>query len=185
MIEQAQARPSRQQLDAWILANAGRAVAYARSLLRNPSQAEDVVQDCLCRLLQKGDVYDLPRDGVKLLFRSITNACINLTTRHKPLMSLDATHEDGQGPRWEAADRHTLEPVGMLIYRELEEAVRQGLQTLPVQQRAALELKSLGHSQQEIAEMLEVSVSNAGVLVHRARQAMAEYLAPYCGGAPT
>ena len=50
---------------------------------------------------------------------------------------------------------------------------------LPETQRAALELKSLGHSLQDIADALGVSPSNAGVLVHRARQAMSRFLAPY------
>ena len=53
------------------------------------------------------------------------------------------------------------------------------LAKLPPMQRAALELKSLGHSQQEVAEVLGVSTTNAGVLVHRARQAMARELSDY------
>src|SRR5262245_25309322 len=76
-------------LDQWTLTSAPRAVAYAASLLGSSSQAEDVVQDCFCRLLQKAAEYDLLRDGTRLLFRAITNACINLTTRRKPTCSLN------------------------------------------------------------------------------------------------
>lgn len=47
---------------------------------------------------------------------------------------------------------------------------------LTVEQRAALELKSMGYSLAEIARAVEVSESNAGVLVHRARRAVADYL---------
>ena len=54
-----------------------------------------------------------------------------------------------------------------------------GLARLPPQQRAAVELKSYGYSQHEIAEILHVSPSNAGVLVHRGRQALAAYLTPF------
>jgi DNA-directed RNA polymerase specialized sigma24 family protein len=50
---------------------------------------------------------------------------------------------------------------------------------LPITQRAALELKSLGQSLEEIGAALRVSANNAGVLVHRARQAMARRLEPY------
>jgi RNA polymerase sigma-70 factor (ECF subfamily) len=46
-------------------------------------------------------------------------------------------------------------------------------------QRAAVELKALGHSLQEIAEILDVTPTNAGVLVHRGRQELARQLAPY------
>src|SRR5207248_8790329 len=69
------------ELDAWVLETAPRALAYARSLLGDLDQAEDVVQDCYCRLLAKADVYDLPRDGLKLLFKAVGNACINRATR--------------------------------------------------------------------------------------------------------
>jgi len=57
--------------------------------------------------------------------------------------------------------------------RELENAVAAALAELPVPQRAAVELRSLGHSLVEIAEILSVSHSNARVLLHRARQALA------------
>ena len=45
-----------------------------------------------------------------------------------------------------------------------------------------MELKALGHSQQEIAEMLGLTATHAGVLVHRARQALAQCLAPFLIG---
>ncbi len=166
------------ELDAWVLDTAPRAVAYARSLLRHPEDADDVVQDCYCRLLAKAEVYDLPRDGLKILLRSITNACINLRTRRKPVFSLGPTEDqadDPPDPRAPAADEG-------LAHKELADAVAVALAKLPPQQRAALELKSLGHTQQEIAEILDVTPTNAGVLVHRARQALAVSLAPFLGG---
>ena len=63
--------------DAWVLSTLPRAVAYAAGLLHDRASAEDVVHDCYCRLLRRADVYDLPRDGTRLLFRAITNACID------------------------------------------------------------------------------------------------------------
>ncbi len=170
------------ELDAWVLATAPRAVAYARSLLRNPDDADDVVQDCYCRLLAKADVYDLPRDGLKLLLKAVTNACINLRTRRRPLFRLVRAEPDGSEQADDPPDGRALVPEQSLAHRELGEAVAAGLAKLPPQQRAALELKSLGHSQQEIADALGVTPSNAGVLVHRARQALAGHLAPYLGG---
>src|SRR5262245_9280357 len=85
LADHANAPASPGDLDALILATAPRAVAYAASLLRDAVLAEDVVQDCYCRLLQKAGEYDLPRDGAKLLFRAVTNACINHTTRRRPV----------------------------------------------------------------------------------------------------
>jgi RNA polymerase sigma factor (sigma-70 family) len=165
-------------LDAWVLATAADAVAYAASLLRDRTAAEDVVQDCYCRLLQKADRYDLPRDGRKLLFAAVTNACINRNTRTRALVSLDGG-AGGQGLHAVLPDRTAATPEREVLRQELEQAVAEALECLPLPQRAALEMKSLGHSLQDIGEALGIQAGHAGVLVHRARQAMAKRLAPY------
>jgi RNA polymerase sigma-70 factor, ECF subfamily len=165
-----------QELDAWVLADAAEAVAYATSLLRDQAAAEDVVQDCFCRLLARADVYDLPRDGRKLLFRAITNAVINIRTRARPMLRLA---QGGEDAGIEVGDRRTQPPERVLMNRELEQAIADGLALLPLKQRAALELKALGHTQEEIGEALGVRGSTAGVLIHRARQAMARHLVPF------
>jgi RNA polymerase sigma factor (sigma-70 family) len=173
------ARTTPEELDAWVLATAARATAYARSLLRNVHQAEDVVQDCYCRLLQKQDVYDLPRDGLKLLLTSISNACINLKTRRRNLVQLQPNTERDEAALPEPADPRADQPAEIAIGHELEVALAEALGKLPQMQRAAVQLKSLGYSQQQIGEILEISSSNAGVLIHRARHSLSEMLASY------
>ena len=155
--------------------------AYARSLLANAHEAEDIVQDCYCRLIAKAGTYDLKRDGLKLLFTAISNACINLKTRRKPTYSLTRPDGagDGDGRTEDPADARAVPPDDLAAGNELQNAIADGLKLLPSQQRAAVELKALGYSQTEIAEMLGITPSNAGVLVHRARQMLAQYLAPY------
>lgn len=165
-------------LSDWVLATAPRATAYATSLLRDRERAEDVVQDCYCRLLAKADAYDLRVDGLKLLLRAISNACINLKSRRRGVFSLFA----GEGRRPEVEDPSAREPGGSLLDGELAEAIGRGLATLPVRQRAAIELTSQGHSLRDVAEILRVSPGNAGVLAHRARAAMGAILAPYLTG---
>jgi RNA polymerase sigma-70 factor (ECF subfamily) len=167
---------SQESLDAWVLATWSQAVAYARGLLRDRSEAEDVVHDCYCSLLRKAGAYDLPADGRKLLFRSLTNACIKKNTRRRPLLGLFGTPP--------LTDRAAAEPVEQAIALELERAIEDGLARLPDQQRAALQLKCLEHSLEEIAETLEISASNAGVLVHRARQALAAHLGKHLKEGP-
>jgi RNA polymerase sigma-70 factor (ECF subfamily) len=63
----------------------------------------------------------------------------------------------------------------------LQEAIARGLDELPPTQRAAVELKSMGHSLQEIAEALGVTPSNAGVLIHRGRQTLARRIGRFLG----
>lgn len=165
-------------LSEWVRATAPRALAYATSLVRDRNAAEDIVQDCYCRLLAKQDTYDLRADGWKILLRAVSNACITFKARRRPLFSIF-------GPRGEAPempDRSARDPGGEALDRELSDAIARGLARLPVQQRAALELRSLGHSLNDVAEILEIKSSHAGVLIHRARASMEDYLAPYLEG---
>jgi RNA polymerase sigma-70 factor (ECF subfamily) len=165
----------KQRLERWAQAVMPRAIAFARSLARNRSQAEDIVQESLYRLLRRAADYDLERDGVKLLFKAISNLCINQQTRARSLFSLDSSISSDEAP-FQVADREALRPDQVLQQRELEEAVQQALQRLPPLQRAAVELRALGMSKEEIGEVLQVSPTNAGVLVHRGRQALAREL---------
>jgi RNA polymerase sigma-70 factor (ECF subfamily) len=159
---------SNNSLDAWVRETWPRAVVYARSLLRDRLAAEDVVQDCYCNLLRKADVYDLARDGVRLLMKSISNACFKKNRRDRPMTSLSVR-----------PDANASEPPDLVLHAELESAIEAALARLPQTQRAAIELQSLGHSLREIADILDVTPTNAGVLVYRARQELARLLAPY------
>jgi RNA polymerase sigma factor (sigma-70 family) len=150
-----------------------RALAFAISLLRNRTDAEDIVQDCYGRLLARCGKYDLPRDGDRLLLKSISNACINLVQRRRDVASLDAV--EAAAP----ISHPATDPQQGAIYRELEDAVGRALAELPVTQRAVVELRSLGHSLLEVADMLDISHSNARVLLHRARAQLAQTLAPH------
>jgi RNA polymerase sigma-70 factor (ECF subfamily) len=169
----------RKNLEAWVLATLPRALGYASSLLRDPTRADDVVHDCYLRLLEKAEVYDLLRDGTKLLYKAITNACIDRNHRQRMVLSLTGNQGERDEPQVE--DTKQAGPLQNVIQNELENAVEEGIARLPVAQRAALELKSLGYSIQEIAAALEMSPSNAGVLVHRARKVLAQGLVRYLG----
>ena len=141
------------------------------------------MQDCVCRLLANAARYDLPRDGRKLLFKSITNACINHTSRERKNFSLDEQGRPPDGGPWEMVDTAADSPAELVLAEELRETIAQGLQTLPIQQRSALELSSLGYRSDEIAEMLQVQVDHVRVLLFRARKSMAAFLnARFFGG---
>jgi RNA polymerase sigma factor (sigma-70 family) len=158
-------------LTAWVTHTAPRALAYAITLVRNKTVAEDLVQDCYQRLLARAVHYDLFNDGEKLLFKSITNACINWTQRRRPGVPLDSAAD--------AAATCDSDPVQAAMAGEFSQAVDAALAALPVNQRAAVELRALGHAIDEIAGMLETSEGNVRVLLHRGREQLADRLKPY------
>jgi len=164
-----------QQLEEWLLDVIPRAVAYARTLVNPPPTAEELVQGVLCRLLEHEE-YDLLADGEKLLFRSVTNACINAVTRRRQLVSLDDDAGEGGSLHNCLSSAGMEDPAEVMASRETLEEVERGLMELPETQRAAVELKAMGKSLKEIAALLEVSASNAGVLVYRGRKALKKKL---------
>ncbi len=165
--------------EAWILATLPRTLAYAQSLLRDRALAEDVIHDCYLRLLAKTETYDLPRDGTKLLYKAITNACVDKNYRDRRMISLEAEALDASPTTLPLADSRACNPLEAAAHHELQDAVAAELDRLTPAQRGALELKSLGYSLDEIADALGTSSSNAGVLVHRARRLLAERLARF------
>jgi RNA polymerase sigma-70 factor (ECF subfamily) len=148
-------------------------------LLRDRTTAEDVVQDVYTRLLERIDRYDLRQDGLKILMRSITNACIDRRSRERVLMSLEQANENTNG---EVIDRRSPDPPQEAIMNELATRIEMALAKLPVGQRAAVHLAGLGYTLPEVADMIGTTHGNARVLVHRARKALEADLGPFLFG---
>jgi len=165
----------RTRLGIWARDVTPRAVAFARSLVRTPEKADDIVQECLFRLLRRANDYDLERDGVKLLFKAISNLAINQATRERELVGLGNCRDDHE-KAYDITDRATLRPEQVAQQRELEARIQAALQKLPPMQRAAVELRALGLSKEDIAESLGITPTNAGVMVFRGRKLLAEEL---------
>jgi len=165
-------------LEAWIIAVSPGAIAYARSLTGHADDAEDLVHDVICRLISHRE-YNLPRDGERLLFRSITNACINRRMRAREVESLDAERGEGLRLLDTVASDDEADPADVAMTHELSAAIERELRELPQLQRAAVELKSTGKPLKEIAEVLGLTPVNAGVLICRGRKQLARRLAPY------
>ncbi len=163
-------------MDSWITHALPGAVAYAASLLGDREKADDIVQGCVCRLLVHAARYDLQREGRRLLFRSITNVCINLVTRERPGVSIDELGRASLDGPWEFEDVTASEPSSLAITEEMRTLVHKGLSTLPIRQRSAIELWSFGYSAIEIADMLSMTAGNARVTIHRARKSLEDFL---------
>ncbi len=158
------------QLNHWILNIIPKTIVYAKSLLKDPSLAEDMVQESLFRLLRNKDRYNLIEDGDKLIYRTITNLCINHTQRNRNLAQLSG--KDGDDNYIEIEDQKQISSLDQILFKELHHWIKEQLRILPEMQHAALNLRILGHSKSEIAKILEISETNAGVLIYRARKSL-------------
>ena len=81
------------------------------------------------------------------------------------------------------ADAQSTE--SQVLSAEVRSHVRAALETLPARQRVVVTLRDvLGHSSDEVCEMLDVSVGNQRVLLHRGRARLREILDHYLQGTP-
>jgi RNA polymerase sigma factor (sigma-70 family) len=118
--------------------------------------AEDVVQECFAKLHRR-----LPLDPAysrNLLYRIAINAA--LSTRRSELRRVVRE----QNPPAVEAEM----PEDLVFRQETREKVRRVLDRLPNAQAAALMLRYSGYSYKDMADFLNLSVSNVGVLLHRA-----------------
>jgi RNA polymerase sigma-70 factor (ECF subfamily) len=133
---------------------------YARMLVRNRPDAEDLVQDCLTRMLSRDDRHEPVRDMRRYLLTATRNLYITQIKqriRQAPTLTLaDAIEELGYPPAQN--DRLKLRDI------------QRGLEQLPAGQRDAILLVSLEEmSCQQAADRLSVPIGTIQSRVHRAR----------------
>jgi RNA polymerase sigma-70 factor (ECF subfamily) len=77
-------------------------------------------------------------------------------------------------------DQATPTPPGACLQAELEQRLEQALAALPESQRTAIMLcRQQELSYEQIAEILDCSVSATKSLIHRARETLRQRLKPY------
>jgi len=133
--------------------------------------ADDLTQEIFIKVFKARKSYEPTAKFSTWLWRIVTNLCLNeiRNRKHRPSLSLD------DNPLLEPGEE---DPTALaLSRRELAEAVRQALDSLPENQRMAVILsKWEDQPYEEIAASLNLSVPAVKSLLFRARQAMKEQL---------
>ena len=141
--------------------------AYALTLLRDRSAAEEVTAQAFERAYRKSRTYD-PRKGSERgwLFGIVRNASLDELRRRKRAAALVADPEDARAS--------TADEAESVLRRA---AVRAAIAGLPPRDREIVALKfHAGLENAEIAAVLGVSPSNAGTMLHRAITKLREAL---------
>ena len=151
----------------------------ARTLVRRPADAEDLVQDTLLRAFRGFSGFDgaHPRAWLLTIMR---NTEVNRNRRRRPSMLLDPESSDvmaDTGPEGQ--------PEEEFVGREFERAVRHALAALPEHYSQVVELIDMdGLSYGEAAHLLGIPQGTVMSRLHRARARIRKQLA--AGGlAPT
>ncbi|MFT3926124.1 MAG: sigma-70 family RNA polymerase sigma factor [Myxococcales bacterium] len=145
--------------------------AHARRMLRDASEAEDMVQEAFLRLWKNAATYRPEARLGTFLHRIVHNLCVDALRSRK---KTDADALDGL-PSEERPSRE-------LLVRTRAQRVHDEVGTLPERQRAALSLVHFeGLTNVEAAEILQVSVEALESLLSRARRTLRERLSSLAG----
>jgi RNA polymerase sigma-70 factor (ECF subfamily) len=164
----------------------------ARSIVKNPAVAEEVLQDTwaaildglarfegraalrtwMCRILMNHAKRRWAREARTSPFSSFGDSAD---------VAVDPSQFSAGGfwavPPSRAWDEET--PEGLLLRREIREALEREILRLPEAQRTVVTLRDLeGWPSDEVCNVLEISESNQRVLLHRARTKIRAALEP-------
>jgi RNA polymerase sigma-70 factor, ECF subfamily len=162
----------------------------ARTFVRTPSAADDVVQETWLAVV--GGLHGFEgRSSLRTwIFRILVNRARTRgarDARNVPFSALDHHDQPAVEPSAFAADGHWTsapprldsDPATNLLSLELREHLRDAVDELTPSQRAVITLRDLvGLSPQEVCELLDVSEVNQRVLLHRARARVRSALVP-------
>ncbi len=156
---------------------------FLSRMVRDPAMAEDLAQEVFLRVYRARKEYRPSAKFTTWLFRIATNLALNAIrdTRYRQLEdSLDEVQEgeDGPQPALEVPDRQPMIEQ-RLIDRDRAALIHRAILTLPEKQRAAVLLHKYHElDYDEIAGILECSVSALKSLLFRAYEALRVELAP-------
>lgn len=155
--------------------------AYVRGIVRNAEIAEDITQEAMLRAHQSISRLKDNNRFVPWIYRIATNLCLdhfrNNIRTSKKVQASDSDLLFSNDLRDENAPR--LDKV--MECAEMGECVQQYFQELSDSYRAVILLHDVeGMKNQEIADMLEISLDTAKVRLHRARKQLRNILEGVC-----
>lgn len=151
---------------------------YARSLVRDPAEAEEITQETFLRAHRKLASLEDPSRLSPWLYRIATNLAYDRLRRSARQPPLDSLSEP-EAAAEPAAPEPRLDRV--MERREMSSCVREYIDRLPDSYRAVILLHDLqGLTNPEIARLLGISLATAKIRLHRARGRLREALGEGC-----
>lgn len=151
--------------------------------LQDAAEAEDVAQNVFVQVYKSAHRYQVTAKFSTWLFTIARNLCLNEIRRRSrhPAESFDqASPEDEDHAPRQFEDAKSSLPHDQVLRGELEAKVEEAILALPEKQRTALLLcREEELSYEEIAAVLDCSLSATKSLIHRARETLKQQLKPY------
>jgi RNA polymerase sigma-70 factor (ECF subfamily) len=147
------------------------------------SESEDLAQNVFIQAWKARERYQVSAKFSTWLFTIARNLGLNEIRRRSrhSAESIDATVDDGESDSArQFEDRNLNPPTEELIRSELERKVAEAVADLPENQRAAMMLaQDHETSYEDIARVLDCSLSATKSIIFRARESLKQRLKPY------
>jgi RNA polymerase sigma-70 factor (ECF subfamily) len=158
-------------------------IGTVSKMLGSPNDAEDISQQVFLRIWRNARRYRPDAKFTTYLFTITRNLVFNETRRRGRKKEV-SSEEREENSHYQIADSPDRTPDAELLQAELQQAVDAAIAALPETQRMAVVLRRYEQlSYEEIAEVLQLSVSAVKSLLFRARSTLRESLAGYLGEA--
>ncbi|WP_242336675.1 MULTISPECIES: RNA polymerase sigma factor [unclassified Anaeromyxobacter] len=175
----------------------GALLRFARLFVRESSAAEEVVQDTWMAVLEGLDDFEARASFKTWLYRILANRARTRAVREGRSVPFSALAETGSDEhavapeRFDAGGMWRDPPVGwtdetperLALEAETRAVMAAAVQALPPAQRAVLVLRDEdGLETKEICNLLDLTVTNQRVLLHRARTRVRQALEAHMRG---
>ncbi len=151
--------------------------------LGDATEAEDLAQNVFVQVFKSAQRYQVTAKFSTWLYTIARNLCLNELRRRArhPADSLDADAPEYEDqPRRQFEDVKNCPPPDALLQNELRAKIDEALATLPENQRTAILLcREEDMSYEDIARVLDTSLSATKSLIHRGRETLKQKLKPY------
>jgi RNA polymerase sigma-70 factor, ECF subfamily len=144
-------------------------------MMGNHEDANDLAQEAFIRVYQSIDQFRGDARFSTWLYRIATNVCLDELRKRsrRQAESLDEPVLTQDGSVMREIPDWSDNPEEALNRREIQTMVQTGIQSLPEEQKIALILRDLqGHTYEEIAEMLDISLGTVKSRINRGRMAL-------------
>jgi RNA polymerase sigma-70 factor (ECF subfamily) len=146
----------------------------ACKLARNPTEAEDLVQDAFVKAMRARDSFQAGTNLKAWLFRILTNTFINKYRRGGLERSVfDGPDADPLADGWVGANtmRQLRDPESLALMPLVENEIRRALDALPTEFRLAVVLSDVEEfSYEEIAQIMGCPIGTVMSRLHRGRK---------------
>jgi len=156
-------------------------VNYFARMLRDQALAEDLAQEVFLRVYRARDRYQPEAKFTTWLYRIATNVALNAIRDRKEGSPRTGLNNEGQESEIETSTIADARPTAeqVLMQAERQRAIRQAVEALPENQRAAVILhKYQDVDYRQIAKILGVSESAVKSLLFRAHESLRGRLEP-------